>query len=729
MAALELELPQLTQFLLAACTKTTDNHPPDTVQDQTEVGLIHTRPWMSKVDNARRTNILHRQLPALSSSGSDLGSSVAALTNISVATEGLRTSLDRSMVQRRLDIVEKKKPTSVGDKYPHQLDCILKAAGAEREEDLPEIWRQMANRKRNGEPLFSMLQTQVSKEAAYFEQPAMRVTVAHENALKFFTFDGDGIPSNIASGFLPFMMIPPGGTSNTATARQLKIEAAMLDYGIVLEGGRGIGLEDSREIRNMKAYFPLDWDEGTAQLYAFLSGFSATHGYYHQVTVEFLKALKLFVQNRSSFKHGFSELYGCRFGIIKFVHYFHLKMHRWYGRQWDPACKVSLPAPAFCADLNKWLDDSIVASWVPDTRGVPLFHGFHRNLDKCQGRIVCTPAPPLTPQNPNPPGMVPPGGRERERRADSKNISNRNQDDRVVGEVPLAKKIRARGNFAPVIQEMKAKGKPVPKNATGGDHCLSWHLRGKCKTDCVRIADHVAYKQTALEPLFQWCHEAYEWGAGRRPSHQSAVVSTPSWRTASAVTSIELSKPVTIIKDPISVTQFPTSTTPTPFSSDLGKNTSICDPILYAPPILFPPVFLGSPLNPMAAPFPSESPLDPTADSFHPTPSASIDMPPPRPAPSPEPQHDELNSTVPVQHDELAPPVIQHDELDDLIQASVLQFLSSDDWSQFVESARDPKSDWANDIGSLDHPAAELSSYYKEAGVPVVPTPESIPWN
>ena len=88
-----------------------------------------------------------------------------------------------------------------------------------------------------------------------------------------------------------------------------------------------------------------------------------------------------------------------------------------------------------------------------------------------------------------------------------------------------------------------------------------------------------------------------------------------------------------------------------------------------------------------------------------------------------------MNFTVPVQHDELAPPVIQHDKLNDLIQASVLQFLSSDDWSQFVESARDPKSDWANDIDSLDHPAAELLSYYKEAGVPVVPTPESIPCN
>ena len=96
----------------------------------------------------------------------------------------------------------------------------------------------------------------------------------------------------------------------------------------------------------------------------------------------------------------------------------------------------------------------------------------------------------------------------------------------------------------------------------------------------------------------------------------------------------------------------------------------------------------------MAAPFPSESLLDPTADSFQPPLSASIYMPPPRPvptppaspniplvAPSPEYQHDELNSSVPVQHNELAPPGIQHDELDDLIQASVNQFLSSNDWS------------------------------------------------
>ena len=113
-------------------------------------------------------------------------------------------------------------------------------------------------------------------------------------------------------------------------------------------------------------------------------------------------------------------------------------MHRWYSRQWDPATTDSLPAPSFCADLNKSLDDSIVATWIPDTRGVPAFQDHHRRLDKWQGRVIRTSAPPLTPENSNPLGMVP-GGRERERRADSKNVSNRNWDNRVVGEAPLAK--------------------------------------------------------------------------------------------------------------------------------------------------------------------------------------------------------------------------------------------------------------------------------------------------
>ena len=76
----------------------------------------------------------------------------------------------------------------------------------------------------------------------------MRVTVRHEQALKTFTFNGDGNPSKIDSGLLPFMVIPPGATSDAATTRQVETDATMLDYGVLFEGARGLSLADSCEI-------------------------------------------------------------------------------------------------------------------------------------------------------------------------------------------------------------------------------------------------------------------------------------------------------------------------------------------------------------------------------------------------------------------------------------------------------------------------------------------------
>ena len=124
-----------------------------------------------------------------------------------------------------------------------------------------KMCRRFGDKRRIGSAMvkvLTMLQTQVSMEAANSRKPAMRVTIVHEQALKTFMFDGDGIPSNITSGYLPFMMIPPGGTSNEATARQLKIESTNLDYGTVLESGRGIVLGDSCALYKIKAHLPLD---------------------------------------------------------------------------------------------------------------------------------------------------------------------------------------------------------------------------------------------------------------------------------------------------------------------------------------------------------------------------------------------------------------------------------------------------------------------------------------
>ena len=90
----------------------------------------------------------------------------------------------------------------------------------------------------------------------------------------------------------------------------------MLDYGGVSEGTNGLSLADARAIRKGRAYIPLNWDEGTDQLWAFLAIFVSIHGYHHHVTTTLHAALKLFVKYCSSFKKGFTAL--C-YGVVALV--------------------------------------------------------------------------------------------------------------------------------------------------------------------------------------------------------------------------------------------------------------------------------------------------------------------------------------------------------------------------------------------------------------------------
>ena len=80
-----------------------------------------------------------------------------------------------------------------------------------------------------------------------------------------------------------------------AVYRQDAEDNAMLDYGMVSELTNGLSLTDACTIRVGKAYMPLNWDEGTDQMFAFLAIFSSIHGRRHHVATELHLALKLFV--------------------------------------------------------------------------------------------------------------------------------------------------------------------------------------------------------------------------------------------------------------------------------------------------------------------------------------------------------------------------------------------------------------------------------------------------
>ena len=90
MATLGLELPTLTDFLLAACTiKTADNNPPVTILDKTEAGVEYGLQRIFKVAAMRKKHILYQHLPALCPGSTDLGNTVS-LVNIAASTKGVR---------------------------------------------------------------------------------------------------------------------------------------------------------------------------------------------------------------------------------------------------------------------------------------------------------------------------------------------------------------------------------------------------------------------------------------------------------------------------------------------------------------------------------------------------------------------------------------------------------------------------------------------------------------
>ena len=237
----------IDQFPVGSRTKTVDNHPPVTVQDKNEIGMEHQL-QMFKVDNSPKINVLHKQLPALQSGGSYLGHPVS-MQSIAASTEGMRIAFVNNTNQRRIDVETRNRPTTFGEKYPHFLDHFLKLCDVEREEDLPVIWHQMANQRRDSELFVTLLQTKVASEVVYFGQLPMCTSVPHKLSLKNFKLDGNKNNSNIDTGYLPFTVIPTGATLIEATTRQDKDQDVILYYAIVHEGnGNELRMMEIHEI-------------------------------------------------------------------------------------------------------------------------------------------------------------------------------------------------------------------------------------------------------------------------------------------------------------------------------------------------------------------------------------------------------------------------------------------------------------------------------------------------
>ena len=91
----------------------------------------------------------------------------------------------------------------------------------------------MANRKRDGKPLATLMKSQTGLEADHLGKTALSINVPYELSLKQFQLGGDDSNSKIDLGIVPFMVTRSGATSKEAAFRQDEENDAILDYGIV----------------------------------------------------------------------------------------------------------------------------------------------------------------------------------------------------------------------------------------------------------------------------------------------------------------------------------------------------------------------------------------------------------------------------------------------------------------------------------------------------------------
>ena len=102
----------------------------------------------------------------------------------------------------------------------------------------------------------------------------------------------------------------------------------------------------------------------------------------------------------------------------------------------------------------------------------------------------------------------------------------------VVGDLSLAKKIPL-CKFINVCKVLVKKGHPFPLNSIGEPHCFSWHLWGKCKTNCHQKANHIHPPAEVISKLIDRCVITVEGRVSKRLSRQPTVVPAP--RTTASV--------------------------------------------------------------------------------------------------------------------------------------------------------------------------------------------------
>ena len=481
--------PLLDYLVVASTMRAVEPHYPITVQLNEGTFPEGCRP----VTAHRRKHILFRQLPDLEPGNNPRTVGLAGIDN---SLREFRNATVDDMNDRRAERAQKAAVKTVGEKWPHQFDRLLKLCGVTTEKELPTYWHDAASfKKGSGTTMRTLLQDATELASAKFGVIMPHVTVQHINALQNFLLIGSSDYS-LEGGLLPFTVTPPGAVSAEATAMQELDFERTADYTTILEGNSSITAADARAMRCSKAYIPQSMDEAESMLESYLALLGAMLGHEHAVVLAHQKSLVHYRAIRPHLKQILVNRMGPQLAASTLVYYYHAKYRNWFRKQWRADTTGPVPPPALSDGFDAFADGYNL-SWLPSTEHIPVL------LRLASAR---QPVPPRAPAAINPnesssgngPSMGPPS-------PSREPVRNLNRDMRLFGDDPIAGELK-RIKIRELIEKAST---PAPR--TGNRvRCLTWHLKGACFANCGRSSDHVALSSDDKEALFKWCKLAVE---------------------------------------------------------------------------------------------------------------------------------------------------------------------------------------------------------------------------
>jgi hypothetical protein len=219
----------------------------------------------------------------------------------------------------------------------------------------------------------------------------------------------------------------------------------------------------------------------------------------HPMVLAYSRFWQLYGRLETRLESKLDHAYDRRLGPSLMVFHVQLNIRNWIACQMDVADTECLSPPDFCQGLCM-LEVKNNLMWLPTVTNVPALLAL-RVTTRASTSRVGVPGGSADPGS-NGGGAGVGSGATLDapvgtvtRRDPGAQVRNPNRDSCFVGNTPFARMVRSK-SVALAIAAAGSEPPQVERNGVTGQHCVSWHARGRCFEFCQRAADHVHLEPT-----------------------------------------------------------------------------------------------------------------------------------------------------------------------------------------------------------------------------------------